>query len=188
MKLEATRKICEEEAICSRIDEIQIIAKQIDADVDFLAWELRPASLDDLGLVVALGNYIKQWSHHSGVTAELISPSLKKARFTPEIETNLYRIVQEALNNTHKHAKAKSVEVVLEKRDNLIVLLVEDDGAGFNVKNKKNRLKGLGLTGMKERAALIGGTFEIESAPGKGTTVFVRVPATAAKRRSSNDG
>ncbi len=108
-------------------------------------------------------------------------------RFTPEIETNLYRIVQEALNNTHKHAKAKSVEVVLEKRGDLIVLLVEDNGKGFNPEATKNRRKGIGLIGMKERAALVGGTLEIESVPGRGTTIFVRVPASSKKKRNSND-
>ncbi|MDQ3064386.1 MAG: sensor histidine kinase, partial [Acidobacteriota bacterium] len=165
----------------------QIIAESIDKGVDFLAWELRPASLDDLGLIAALEKYVKQWSHHSRVAGELMASSLKKARFTPEIETNLYRIVQEALNNTHKHAKAKNVEVILEKRDDLIVLLIGDDGIGFNPKNKKNLSQGMGLTGMKERAQLIGGTLEIESAAGKGTTIFVRVPAFTRKKRGSNE-
>ena len=99
----------------------------------------------------------------------------------------LYRIMQEALNNTHKHAKAKSVEVVLERRDNLIVLLIEDNGIGFNPKDKKNPLKGIGLIGMKERAQLIGGTMEIESTPKKGTTVYVRVPAAAVKRKKTDE-
>jgi two-component system sensor histidine kinase NreB len=99
-------------------------------------------------------------------------------RLTSEVETNLYRITQEALNNTHKHAEAKSVSVMLEKRDDLIVLIIEDDGKGFKPKDKKNRSKGLGLMGMQERAVLIGGTLEIESAPQQGTTIFVRVPAS----------
>ncbi|HEY8560145.1 MAG TPA: PAS domain S-box protein [Pyrinomonadaceae bacterium] len=187
LKLDHVQKMCDDAELCDKIDEIEHIAKSIDNGVDFLAWELRPAALDDLGLVAALDNYVRQWSHYSGVSAELIVSSLKKTRFAPETETNLYRIVQEALNNTQKHAKAKSVEVMLEKRDDLIVMLIEDDGVGFNAGNKKNSLKGLGLTGMKERAALIGGTLEVESAPGKGTTVFVRVPASSAKGRNSDD-
>jgi two-component system CheB/CheR fusion protein len=186
LKLETTRKLCEEAEICGKIDEIQLIAKQIDADVDFLAWELRPAALDDLGLIAALENYMREWSRHAGVTAEFHAPKLKKMRLAPEIETNLYRITQEALNNTHKHAKAKSISVMLEKRDDLIVLVVEDDGKGFNPKDKKNRSKGLGLMGMQERAALLKGTFEIESAPKQGTTIFVRVPAVFAKKEKEN--
>ena len=106
LKLEAARKICEDEEVCGKIDEIQLIARQIDADVDFLAWELRPAALDDLGLVASLENYVREWSHHAGVTAEFHGSKLKKMRLAPEVETNLYRITQEALNNTtKKHAK-----------------------------------------------------------------------------------
>ncbi len=187
LKLDSVSKLCKDAELYDKIDETQLIAKRIDNGVDFLAWELRPAALDDLGLIAALGNYVKQWSQHSGITAELLASSLKKVRFTPEIETNLYRIVQEALNNTHKHAKAKSVEVVLEKRGDLIVLLVEDNGKGFNPEATKNRRKGIGLIGMKERAALVGGTLEIESVPGRGTTIFVRVPASSKKKRNSND-
>ncbi|MCA1636902.1 MAG: PAS domain S-box protein [Acidobacteria bacterium] len=186
LKLEAARKICEEEEVCGKIDEIQIIARQIDADVDFLAWELRPAALDDLGLVASLENYAREWSHHAGVTVEFHASKLKKMRLAPEVEINLYRITQEALNNTHKHAQAKSVSVVLERRDDLIVLIIEDDGKGFKPNDKKNRSKGLGLMGMEERAALVGGTFEIESAPKQGTTVFVRVPASFVKREKKN--
>lgn len=187
LKLDAAKKLCEGGELYGKVDEIELLAKSIDHGVDFLAWELRPAALDDLGLVAALENYVKQWSHHSGVTAELISSTLKKARFEPEVETNLYRIVQEALNNTHKHARAKGAEVMLERRDGLIVMLIEDNGVGFNPKDKKNSLKGIGLIGMKERAQLIGGTLEIESAPEKGTTVFVRVPAESVKGGAPDD-
>ena len=187
LKLDIAKKLCvENDELCGKIDEIELIAQSIDNGVDFLAWELRPAALDDLGLVAALGNYVKQWSHHSGVSAELLASKLKSVRFAPEVETNLYRIVQEALNNTHKHAKAKSVEVVLERRDGLITLLIEDNGKGFNPNDKKNKSKGMGLIGMNERAQLVGGELEIESAPGKGTTVFVRVPAERVKRTKSD--
>jgi len=186
LKLEATKKLCKNEEVCDKIDEIELIAKQIDADVDFLAWELRPAALDDLGLIASLENYVREWSRHSGVLAEFHASNLKKSRLAPEVEINLYRITQEALNNTHKHAGAKSVSVMLEKRDNLIVLIVEDDGKGFNPKIKKNRSKGLGLMGMEERSALVGGTFEVESSPKQGTTIFVRVPGSFVKKEKKN--
>lgn len=183
LKLENVRKLCEEEEICGKIDEIQLLARQVDADLDFLAWELHPAALDDFGLIAALGNYVNEWSRHSGVTIEFHTSGLKRrARLLPEVETNLYRITQEALNNTHKHAKAKRADVLLEKRDGSVILIIEDDGSGFKVKDKKNRSKGLGLIGMQERAALVGGTLEIESAPEKGTTIFARVPATFVKK------
>lgn len=183
LNLEKTRKMCEDENVRAEIDKTELLAKSIDNGVDFLAWELRPAALDQFGLIPALDNYVKQWTHFSGIRAELLASSLKKRRFAREIETNLYRIVQEALNNIHKHARAENVEVLLEKRGELIVLIIQDDGKGFNVKNKKTRSKGIGLIGMQERAELIGGTLEIESAPGAGTTIFVRVPVLSAKKR-----
>jgi len=187
LKLDAGRKMCKDENLCDKIDEMQLIAKSVDNGVNFLAWELRPPALDDLGLVAAIGNYVKQWSSHSGIAAELLASSLKKVRLAPEVEINFFRIVQEALTNTYKHTKAKRVEIVLEKRDDVIVLIVEDNGKGFNPKAKKDPRKGIGLIGMKERAELIGGTFEIESAPGQGTTVYVRIPTSLVKKRRSND-
>ena len=181
LKLEAVRKLCEDDReLCGKIDETQLIAKHLDAGIDFLAWELRPAALDDLGLRAALEKYVREWSRYAGVAAELLGSGVRQARLAPEAETNLYRIAQESLNNVHKHAKAKAVEISLDRRGaETIVLIIEDDGQGFDPQDKMNRSKGIGLIGMRERAALIGGTLEIESAPGKGTTVFVRVPAAA---------
>jgi signal transduction histidine kinase len=100
-------------------------------------------------------------------------------RLTPEIETNLYRITQEALNNIYKHAEAKNVNVVVERRRNEMLLIIEDDGKGFepsDIRSGKESGSELGVVGMRERAAIVGGTLEIESAPGKGTTIFAKVP------------
>jgi signal transduction histidine kinase len=185
MKLERVRSLCENDELCAEIDETQIIARNIDEGVDFLAWELRPSVLDDLGLFAALTKYVKEWSHHSGVPAEFVNSGKNTTRFAPETETNLYRIVQEALNNTHKHAKATEASVILDKRGDSIILIIEDDGIGFNPEHKKTRSKGLGLLGMKERATLIGGTVEIESAPKQGTTIYVLVPIVSVKEKSA---
>jgi signal transduction histidine kinase len=180
LKLQTARKISKDEIMNGKLDEMQLIARQIDDGVDFLAWELRPTVLDDLGLFVALDKYVSEWSRYAGVRADLLGSSLKKTRFTPEVEMNLYRIVQEALNNVHKHAGAKSVEVMLERREDLIVLIIADNGKGFDPEDKSKRKKGMGLTGMRERAALIGATLEIESAPDEGTSIFVRIPFALA--------
>jgi PAS domain S-box-containing protein len=168
--------------LAKRLTQLQSIADRIDSDVDFLAWELRPSVLDELGLHAALKKFVGEWSQHFKIPAEFESVGLDGGgnHLLPEIEINLYRIAQEALNNIYKHAKAKNVSVVLAKRDGNIVLIIEDDGIGFVPKpmpilNEEDR--GLGLVGMKERAELIKGTFEIESSPGKGATVYVRVPA-----------
>ena len=115
-----------------KLDQTKTIAERLDADVDFLAWELRPAALDDIGVAEAMGTFVRQWSKHSGVEAQFHTTGVDNERLSPETEINLYRITQEALNNTMKYAQASRVDVLLERRDNQVVLIVEDDGVGFN--------------------------------------------------------
>jgi signal transduction histidine kinase len=165
----------------AQVEQIQAIARQIESDIDFLAWELRPAALDDIGLVATLAGYIKNWSKHFNIPADFHSNGLDNQRLFPEVENNLYRIAQEALNNVYKHAQATRVDVMLERRDHHAVLIIEDDGVGFLPSETPDASQGIGLVGMRERAAILGGTLEIESAPGTGTTLFVRVPATFVK-------
>ena len=157
----------------------QALAREIDGEIDFLAWELRPAALDDLGLVVALSKYLHAWSEHHGIAAEFRSAGLKDGRLTPETETSFYRIAQEALNNIAKHAQASRVDVILERREGFIVLVVEDDGVGFDLDGGDVEM-GLGLLSMRERAGLAGAAIQIEAAPGHGTTIFVRKPEEPA--------
>jgi PAS domain S-box-containing protein len=183
LKLSSLLEACDEDELCDQIEEIQKAAEQLDRDVDFLAWEIRPASLDDLGLRVTLGNFVREWERYTGVKAEFHATGLSRSRLPFEMETNLYRIGQEALNNVQKHAKANHVSVLLEKRGTGVVLIVEDDGVGFDPVAAGRRNKGLGLSGMKERAAIIGGTLEVESAKGKGTTVFAKVPVKIGKNK-----
>lgn len=163
-----------------RIDTIDKLASDIDRDLDFLAWELRPVALDDVGLNAAIEAFINEWSATQGVPAEFHDSTGGALRLVPEIESQLYRIVQEALNNVAKHASAHRVSILLERRGSEVVLIVEDDGAGFNVQSIASPARqhgGLGLVSMQERAALVGGHVQFESARGKGTTVFVRIPA-----------
>jgi two-component system CheB/CheR fusion protein len=182
LTLESLKAGCgKERGMREKIEQAQAIARRLDSDVEFLAWELRPASLDDLGLPAALANYIKEWSKHFGIKARFHAypPHIEaEDRLAPEIEINLYRIAQEALNNVNKHARAKYVDVIFERRDDSTLLIIEDDGAGFDLNDESLAQRGVGLIGMRERAALIGGTIEIESAPDKGTTIFARVPAS----------
>jgi len=161
------------------LETLQEMGRRIDSEVNFLVWELRPTVLDDLGLVAAVENYVREWSRHFGIPAEFHAGRFGEERMDSQIETNLYRITQEALNNVYKHSKATTANVVLEMRKKEIVLVIEDDGVGFELEDAsrvRESGRGLGLVGMRERAAIIGGTVEIESAPGKGTTVFVRAP------------
>jgi two-component system, chemotaxis family, sensor kinase Cph1 len=96
------------------------------------------------------------------------------------VETTLYRIAQEALTNIAKHSGAANVEVILERRTDHVLLIVEDDGDGFDMAAVRSVSEGFGLLGMQERAALVGATLEIESAVGKGTTVLLRMAANRA--------
>lgn len=161
------------------LERIQELGAKVDAEVNFLVWELRPTVLDDLGLVSAIENYVREWSRHYGIPAEFHAGRFRDERLDGIVETNLYRISQEALTNVFKHSGASNTNVVLEARRNEIVLVVEDNGVGFDLeKVRPHRAsgRGFGLVGMRERAAIIGGKVELESAPGKGTTVFVSVP------------
>ena len=106
LKLESMKAQIKNPATLGKgLEELQAVVKQLDADVDFLAWQMRPVALDDLGLAAAISNYVKEWSRHYGIPAEFRTGTLKRERFDPRIETNLYRIMQEALNNCAKHAK-----------------------------------------------------------------------------------
>jgi PAS domain S-box-containing protein len=179
LKLEGLKgEAGESSKLQGRITELVEVAQRLDADVDFLAWELRPSALDDLGLTVALSNYAHEWSKHLGVKVNFHSAGLEDARLAPLVETSLYRIAQEALNNVSKHAEATSVDLLLERRGHNAVLIIEDNGQGFNPDEMTLSAggRGMGLIGMRERAALVGGSIEIESAGGEGTTIFVRIP------------
>jgi PAS domain S-box-containing protein len=155
-----------------RIDALQAVAQQLDRDVDDLVWELRPTALDDLGLRAALSNYVQNWSARAGIGAALHVSGGPDDRLPPETETTLYRIAQEALTNVAKHSGATEVELILERTADHVLLVVEDDGAGFA---PEAATRGFGLLGMQERASLIGASLEIESAIGGGTTILVRV-------------
>ena len=180
LQVEALRqRVGDDAAALALIHQTQAIALQMESDMDVLARELRPTLLDDVGLRAALEDYVRRWGARVGIAAAYQSAWTEHERMSTEIETNLYRIAQEALNNVAKHAYATRADVLLGRRGADVVLVVEDDGVGFDAVAKEAGDCGLGLVGMRERAALIGGVLEIESACGRGTTVFVRVPRLA---------
>jgi PAS domain S-box-containing protein len=167
------------------INEVQTLAADIDRDIGFLSWELRPTELENLGLADALKSFVREWSKQYGIVADfqanLGENENLDTRLSHTVETNLYRIVQEGLNNVLKHAAAKNVSVLLQYRKTDVVLIIEDDGKGFD--REVESLSGpepgrLGMVVMQERAALLGGTLEIDSHPGGGTTIFARIPIT----------
>ena len=161
----------------ARAERLQEIATQIDSSVTFIAGQLRPSALDDLGLQEALKMYALEWSQRFDIPLDYHSNVFAQQRLTPEVETHLYRIAQEALNNVVKHANATEVAVVLEKSETGVTLVIEDNGDGFDPKTKQTLEPGhgFGLIGMTERSNLIGAHLEIESRAGHGTTIYVRV-------------
>ena len=164
-----------------RVLQLQKLAEQLVDDTHHLAWELRPVALDDLGLEMAISNSVEKWSERHSIAVDFHS-SLEKQRLPSAVETAVFRIVQEALTNVFKHAQANRVSVMLEYRYDELLVIVEDNGCGFQpeVPPTVKERGGLGLIGIHERVALVGGKFNIESEPGSGTTLVIRIPAPAS--------
>jgi signal transduction histidine kinase len=142
-------------------------------DVRRLAVELRPKVLDDFGLVPALERLTESFAAQTGIDVRFES-GLGDERLTEEAGTALYRIVQESLTNVVKHAHARSVSIVLARKVDAVAVVIEDDGRGFDPAT--GREDGFGLDGMRERAGLLEGKFQIESREGGGTTIVAEVP------------
>ena len=142
-------------------------------DVRRLAVELRPKALDDFGLVPALERLVETFHEQTGIDVQL-EARLDAQRLPEEVETTLYRLVQEALTNIVKHAHAQTVSVLLVPRNGGVSAVIEDDGRGFEPQTTRD--DGLGLVGMRERVGLLGGRFTVESSEGTGTTLAVEVP------------
>jgi len=164
----------------TQVETLQELARQLDQEVAFRVWELRPAVVDELGLRAALTSYVRKWSEHFGIPAHLRTSQLPDERLNPQIETMIYRLAQEALHNVVKHARADHVDVVLERTPDAVSLIIEDNGVGFEPSSAQTFGQGFGLIGMRERAALVGADLQIESTPGRGTTVLLRTPVAPA--------
>ena len=162
-----------------RLDEIEQAAQRLEEEVDRLSYELRPLALDHMELVDALGQYADEWSAQCGVAVDLQVHGLPVERLSAAVEATVYRVVQEALTNVRKHAAASRVSLIAERRGAQLRVIVEDDGRGFDAAALSVFADGqrrLGLLGMSERAALVTGVLEVESAPGNGTTIYLTVP------------
>ena len=149
---------------------------------------LRPTLLDDLGLVAAIKSLLDMHLGENGINYFINTTGVADRRFRPEVEITLFRIVQEAVSNTARHARAENVFVLIKIEKNVVHVEIEDDGEGFDLDSlfvvgshdAKDR-RGLGLLGMKERVALIGGKIEVCSSRGLGTRVDIRIPLMEAE-------
>lgn len=154
------------------------LVQQTDAVIDGLhrlAADLRPASLDHLGLEAALRQYLRSAGSKLDLTVRFKARGFGSERLPAALETALYRVVQEAMTNVVRHAHATRVDVLAERRNGRVMVMIEDDGVGFDPENVE-RGEDFGLLGLRERADALGGTLTLESAPGAGTTVVVEVP------------
>lgn len=152
-----------------------VAARTVD-DVGRLARGLHPSVLDDVGLAAAARRHASDYAKSFGIAVDLRLKGIASLRLPPLVQTTLYRILQEALTNVARHARAQRVGVALKREGAMLVLVVRDDGVGFDTGAARGRASGLGLHGMRERVALLGGSVEIESRPEKGTTVRARIP------------
>lgn len=153
---------------------LEHLSSEIGQSLHRAAWELRPTSLDDVGLLRAVETYVRDWADRFGITVDLHG-GIDGVRFPAKVETTAYRVVQEAMTNVFKHAGASTVSLVLERRDSQLQIIIEDDGRGFDPTSIKGS-EHLGLAGMRERLALIDGTITVDSEIGVGTTLYVRIP------------
>jgi signal transduction histidine kinase len=143
------------------------------------AGQLRPAALDDLGLIPALHSYMKDFAKQTGLAIHFTSFARGRTKLLDSARrTVLYRVAQEALANVARHAQASLVKVSIQKVRNAIRMKIKDDGKSFQVQGEfpTRRSKGLGLLGMRERVEMVGGHFAVESSPGKGTTILAEIP------------
>jgi two-component system CheB/CheR fusion protein len=177
---DARRLITAGESSDARLTQLEELSRAIARDARYLALELRPPELDDVGLASAVETYVAEWSRRFGVKADMaLSGFDGPATIRGDVGTAIYRVVQEALTNVAKHARARQVSVTLERSGGEVRVTVEDDGRGFDVDSALARAhteRRLGLAGIQERATLANGSAQVESSIGGGTSVFVRVP------------
>lgn len=169
--------------ISAHVDDLRTIVVGTLDEIRNISWRLRPSALDDLGLISAIEHYVHEYQQRYQIPVDVVIRGID-TRLAPEIETTIYRIIQEGLTNIARYAQAKTVSLVISCQANIIKIIIEDDGIGFNPDVVLQHKHSLGLRGMKERAGLLGGTLRIESAPQQGTSLYIELPATITESNS----
>ncbi|MBI4300727.1 MAG: GAF domain-containing protein, partial [Chloroflexi bacterium] len=165
--------------IKERLGQLRNLTADTLGEVRRLMLDLRPTLLDDLGLIPAISWYAENYLAKANIKARVEAVNMKE-RLPQEVETNLFRIVQEAITNIMKHAEARTVEIKLARQDGLVHASIEDDGKGFDTSSLRRpsaRGSALGIFGIRERVDLLGGTFNVSSSPGNGTRLELVIPA-----------
>ncbi len=169
----------------AQLEQLQEMVSRLDQRVHDFAWELRPLILDDLGLVAAIDTLIEKWSVKNAVASDFQCSGIENLKLPINVENGLYRIVQEALTNISKHAEANSVTVTVQFQSGALLVVISDDGQGFDVaaiRKMARNGKSFGLLGMLERAELIGGALDISSTINYGTSIKVSIPLFSRKK------
>ncbi|MEJ7612382.1 MAG: GAF domain-containing sensor histidine kinase [Candidatus Fervidibacter sacchari] len=181
IQLQLLERDLNEPPLKDRVKMLKQLAEEISIHLHHIAWELRPPALDELGLLAALERVTEEWSRRFNIPCEFEVNGTFNGQIEPEVAIGVFRIVQESLTNIAKHAKATHARVTVQQENGELVVTVEDNGIGFRVKDimrHPDENKRLGLLGMMERAAMLSGKLDIESKPGKGTKVQLRIPLT----------
>ncbi|AKG73025.1 ATP-binding protein [Salinicoccus halodurans] len=168
--------------LMAKTEQTEYLLNNLMKSIRNISVELRPSSLDDLGLLSALRSHFKYIGKNYGMSV-LFESNIADARFDTEIETALYRIIQESVFNAMKYANVDAVDVTLMTREDYLEVIVEDEGEGFDMHSSPQG-SGLGLFGMRERAEAIGGTLSIKSIVGRGTKITLILPL---KRGDENE-
>jgi two-component system sensor histidine kinase UhpB len=164
------------ESLQRTMADLRVLTSEALEGVRRMALELRPTMLDDLGLVAAVEAFARQFSHRTGIPVD-VRMTRRPERLPPEVELVAFRVIQEALSNVARHSGASRAEVRLGAGPTILVISVEDDGSGFQLETAlDSRRRSLGLFGMHERAALVGGRLSLDSGPGRGTRVRLEIP------------
>jgi len=176
--LKSLEPVLQQQGKLAQLAELRAIVDHMSIEVHGTASSLRPTSLTDLGLREALNCLVASWAERLGISADAHLGALD-GQLSDEGQVVIYRVVQEALTNVAKHSGAKSVSVTAQWADGVVRVAIEDDGRGFNPDpDETNPSNCLGLSGMRERLALVGGYLSVETAPGRGTTVYAALPSS----------
>lgn len=178
----ASREAEATSALRASLEDVGAMLEQAEEGLRRISHELRPAILDELGLVPAVEFLASRVARGSGLRARV--EGALEPRPEPQVETALYRVVQEALANVAKHARARNVTVRLARDGRGLHCTVQDDGSGFDARSAASGRRGLGVAGMRERLNAFGGTLEVDSAPGAGTELRVWIPMGGPSCRS----